>query len=267
MDAYKIRLRDCNSIEVADISVYKNRLNIKYGPNGLGKSSIAKAILATVLNDGSIQSLKPFKYRSLPGQHEPFVEGVEDVRSVLMFDESYVSQFVFQKDEVLKNSFEIFIQSDNFLAAMREIEILFDGIKTAFNNNEGLSSAISDLRELRDAFGVTKTGALSKASKGYKAFGSGNKIENIPDHLKPYSDFIKSEQPATWVTWQSKGNSFLELSDNCPYCSSSFGGSEAKNVAQSVAKEYDSKSVEHISALQAVIGRLGSYFENDCRES
>jgi ABC-type Mn2+/Zn2+ transport system ATPase subunit len=267
MDAYKIRLRDCNSIEVADISVYKNRLNIKYGPNGLGKSSIAKAILATVLNDGSIQSLKPFKYRPLPGQHEPFVEGVEDVRSVLMFDESYVSQFVFQKDEVLKNSFEIFIQSDNFLAAMREIEILFDGIKTAFNNNEGLSSAISDLRELRDAFGVTKTGALSKASKGYKAFGSGNKIENIPDHLKPYSDFIKSEQPATWVTWQSKGNSFLGLSDNCPYCSTSFGGLEAKNVAQSVAKEYDSKSVEHISALQAVIGRLGSYFENDCRES
>ena len=59
---------------------------------------------------------------------------------------------------------------------MQEIEELFSGIKSAFDNNEELESAISDLKELRDAFGVTKTGALSKSSKGYKAFGSGNKI-------------------------------------------------------------------------------------------
>ncbi|MDM7286233.1 hypothetical protein QUH32_24745, partial [Klebsiella pneumoniae] len=126
---------------------------------------------------------------------------------------------------------------------------------------------ISDLKELRDAFGVTKTGALSKSSKGYKAFGSGNKIANIPEHLKPFEEFIKSDQPATWIAWQTKGNSFLELSDNCPYCSSSFQGTDKKDVAQAVAKEYDSKSVEHLSALQAIIARLGKYFDDACRES
>jgi energy-coupling factor transporter ATP-binding protein EcfA2 len=266
MTAYTVKIKNCNSIESAQISITKGTLNIKYGPNGLGKSSIAKAILAAVADDGTIQRLKPFKYRAFEGRHDPSVTGVEDIKSVLVFDDSYVSQFTFQRDEVLKNSFEIFIKTDAFLSAMQEIEALFHGIRSAFDGNEDLSKAISDLKELRDAFGVTKTGALSKSSKGYKAFGSGNKIANIPDHLKSFEEFIKSDQPATWIAWQAKGNSFLELSDNCPYCSSSFQGNDKKNVAQSVAKEYDSKAVEHLSALQAIIGRLGIYFDGACRE-
>lgn len=266
MTAYTVKIKNCNSIESAQISITKGTLNIKYGPNGLGKSSIAKAILAAVADDGTTQRLKPFKYRAFEGRHDPSVTGVEDIKSVLVFDDSYVSQFTFQRDEVLKNSFEIFIKTDAFLSAMQEIEALFHGIRSAFDGNEDLSKAISDLKELRDAFGVTKTGALSKSSKGYKAFGSGNKIANIPDHLKSFEEFIKSDQPATWIAWQAKGNSFLELSDNCPYCSSSFQGNDKKNVAQSVAKEYDSKAVEHLSALQAIIGRLGIYFDGACRE-
>jgi hypothetical protein len=195
------------------------------------------------------------------------VHGTDGIGSVLVFDDAYVSQFVFQRDEVLKNSFGIFIKSPEFLAAMQEIEEQFKGIRSAFEGNEGLSNAISDLKEVRDAFGVTKTGALSKASKGYKAFGSGNKIVNIPERLKPFEDFIKSEQPATWIAWQAKGNSFVELSDNCPYCASDIREPGQKDTAKQVAKEYDSKAVEHLNALQAVIDRLGKYFEQTCREN
>lgn len=267
MSAFTVQIKNCNSIESAEIRIAKGTLNIKYGPNGLGKSSIAKAILASVNNDGTLKKLKPFKHRALADQFEPSVTGVEDVKSVLVFDDNYVSQFTFQRDEVLKNSFEIFIKTEAFVAAMQEIEALFQGVKSAFDGNEALANAISDLKELRDAFGVTRTGALSKSSKGYKAFGSGNKIENVPDHLKPFEGYIKSDQPATWIAWQTKGNSFLELSSNCPYCSSSFNGTDKKDVAQSVAKEYDSKAVEHLSALQAVIARLGNYFNAACRES
>ncbi len=173
---------------------------------------------------------------------------------------------MFQQDEVLKNSFEVFIKSESFLLNMQEIELLLSGIKSSFNGNEELSSAISDLKELRDAFGVTKTGTLSKSSKGFKAFGAGNKIENIPEQLKSYADFIKSDQPATWIAWQAKGNAFLQLSENCPYCSSSLQESNKRDTAQLVAQEYDSKSVEHLSSLQLIISKLGNYFEQSCRE-
>ena len=39
-----INIKNCNNIKDANISVEKNSLNIKYGMNGTGKSTIAKAI-------------------------------------------------------------------------------------------------------------------------------------------------------------------------------------------------------------------------------
>ena len=266
MSTYNVKIQNCNSIETAEIAITKGTLNIKYGPNGLGKSTIARSILAAVTRDGTLQNLKPFKFREHVGQHDPLVQGVDEIGSALVFDDTYVSQFVFLRDEVLKNSFDIFVRNDEFRAAMGEIEDLFSGIKSAFLENKDLDAAISDLKEVCNAFGVTKTGALSKASKGYKAFGSGNKIENIPAELTAFESFIKSENPAKWIGWQTKGNEFLELSDNCPYCASDIKEPEKKEIAKQVSKEYDSKAVEHLNGLQAVIVRLGKYFEQSCRE-
>ena len=263
---YTIKIENCNSLEKAAISISKGVLNIKYGPNGLGKSTISDAILASVANNGTLQDLKPFKYRALVGQHDPVVYGAENIGSILVFDDSFVSQFAFQREEVLKNSFEIFIKTDEYLAAMQKIEELLSGIKSTFDGNENLNNAISDLTEVRDAFSITKSGAISKASKGYKAYGSGNKIENIPTQLKPFEDFIKSDQPSSWIAWQTKGNAFLDLSDNCPFCSLSLKEPEKKDTARQVGKEYDSKAIEHLNALQAVISRLGKYFEPSTRE-
>jgi ABC-type Mn2+/Zn2+ transport system ATPase subunit len=267
MSTYTISIENCNSIEKADIKISEGVLNIKYGPNGVGKSTIARAIVASVANNGSLQNLKPFKHRAIASQQEPVVHGTENIRSFLVFDDAYVSQIAFQRDEVLKNSFDIFIKTDTFKTAMQEIEALLAGIKSTFEGNEAMIGAISDLKEVRDAFGVTKSGTLSKSSKGYKAFASGNKIENIPTLLKPFEAFIKSEQPANWIAWQAKGNAFLDLSDNCPYCASDLQEPEKKNTVRQVAKEYDSRTIEHLNTLQTIINRLGKYFEHLCRES
>ncbi|MEH8181508.1 AAA family ATPase [Aeromonas allosaccharophila] len=267
MSGYLIEIENCNSIDKAEINIFKGALNIKYGPNGLGKSTIARAIVASVTKDGSLHNLKPFKYRGVAGQNEPIVRGTENIESVLIFDDSFISQFTFQRDEVLKNSFDIFIKTKLYTDAMLEIEGLFTGIKAAFDENDTLANAVTDLKDVRDAFGITKAGALSKSSKGYKAFGAGNKIENIPLQLKPFEAFIKSDQPANWIAWQVKGNSFLELSDNCPYCASNIREPEKKDVAKQVAKEYDSRAIEHLNTLQTIINRLGKYFEPSCRDT
>lgn len=39
-----IKIKNCNNIKEANISVEKDMLNIKYGMNGTGKSTIAKAV-------------------------------------------------------------------------------------------------------------------------------------------------------------------------------------------------------------------------------
>jgi len=100
-----------------------------------------------------------------------------------------------------------------------------------------------------------------------KAFGSGNKIDNVPDSLKPFETFVKSNNPSKWIGWQIKGNEFLKLGDTCPYCSTALPNEEQKETALAVAKEYDAAAIGHLNTLKAVIERLGKYFSAACQEN
>jgi energy-coupling factor transporter ATP-binding protein EcfA2 len=265
---HKISISNCNSIDRADVDIVDGALNIKYGPNGLGKSTIAKAILAHVRADGTLQDLVPFKNREKPNAAPPKVEGADHIKTVLVFDEEYVQQFVFQKDEVVKNSFDIFIRTPEYLAEMAEIDALLSGIRNAFATNADIEQVVSDLKELREAFGkLSKGGDIPKNSKIQRAFGSGNKLENIPAALMPFETFIKSQEPAKWISWQVKGNEFTKLGDTCPYCASSLAEGGKKETALSVERAYDATAVGHLNALNAIIARLGKYFSQKCREN
>lgn len=263
-----VLITNCNSVDRAEIGLKEGALNIKYGPNGIGKSTIARAIVSKIRADGSLENLAQFKGRGKAGAPSPQVEGIDALKSALVFDDDYIQQFVFQKDEVLKNSFEVFIRTPEYLAEMAEIDELLAGIRQAFSDNQTVGQVILDLKELRDAFGKpSKTGAIPKSSKIHKAFGSGNKLENIPTALKPFETFIKSQEPAKWINWQIKGNEFLQLGDACPYCASPLDQAGSKDAALAVEKEYDATAVGHLSALRAIINRLGNYFSEKCREN
>ncbi|TPM92595.1 AAA family ATPase [Mesorhizobium sp. B2-1-3A] len=268
MADYQIKIENCNSIDCADIVIKKGSLNIKYGPNGLGKSTVAKAIVSQARNDGTLQDLAPFKGRGKVGSGQPKVGGIEGIASALVFDEEYVNQFAFRQDEVVKNSFDIFIKTPEYSSTMIEIEGLFAGIKKAFSDNAEIEQATKDLKELRDAFGKTNAdGSIPKSSKLLKAYGSGNKIENIPEALKPFESFIKSPDPSKWIGWQIKGNEFLKLGDTCPYCSTVLPEGPQKDIPLAVAKEYDATAIGHLNTLKAVIERLGKYFSTKCQEN
>lgn len=263
-----VTIKNCNSIECAEIVLVKNSLNIKFGSNGIGKSTIAKAIVGEIRKDSTLENLVPFKNKANHKAEKPTVLGVEGLSSALVFDEEYVNQFVFQQDEVIKNSFEIFIKTEEYNKSMNEMERLFEGIRKAFTSNAEIEKTISDLKELRDAFGTpNKDGSLPKSSKVMKAYGLGNKIENIPEPLKPFESFIKSSNPSKWIGWQIKGNEFLKLGDTCPYCSTALPPGPQKETALAVEKEYDEKSVSHLNTIKAVIERLGKYFSPKCQDN
>lgn len=268
MADYEITIENCNSIDTANIGVKRGCLNIKFGPNGLGKSTIAKAVVGKAHNDGTLAELVPFKSRGKPGAAQPNVEGIGDISSALVFDEAYVNLFAFQQDEVVKNSFDIFIKTPEYDTAMADIEKLFVGIKRAFADQPEIEQTTKDLKDLRDAFGrPNKDGSIAKSSKVFKAFGSGNKIDNIPDALMPFAMFVKSANPSKWIGWQIKGREFLDLGDTCPYCATALPKPEQKETALAVAKEYDATAIGHLNNLKEVIERLGQYFSDACQEN
>ncbi len=262
-----IKLQNCNNIDQAEIVIQKKSLNIKYGPNGLGKSTIAKAIVASTKDDDSLQQLMPFKQRNEPKPDVPSIKGAESINKVLSFDDLYVNQFVFKPDEVVTGSFDIFIKTDEYETAMKEIEDLFAGIKQTFENKDEIEAAISDLTEFKDSFLLTKNGELSKSGKGYKAFARGNKTKNVPPELQPFKSFIQSKESTKWIAWQKGGNAFLTISENCPYCSLDISVGDTKETAQHVAEVYHSKEVDNQNLLQAVINRLSKYFNEKCNKN
>lgn len=258
-----ITIRDCNSITRAEISLRTSALNVKYGANGVGKSTIARALSLQAQGQEALDQLLPFKHRGAKSEVRPQVTGAGHIKKVLLFDDSYVSQFTFQRDEVLKDSFEIFINTDEYREGIAAIEALFERIKSSLSAQKELEDIQSAFVELRDAFGLTKSGQLAKTSRGFKAIGMGGKLTNIPRELSGYRDFLQSENPAGWITWQAKGKPFLTLSEHCPFCSNP---DIDKTTAETVSQEYESAAVKNLSALRGIIDRLGGYFEESHRK-
>ena len=254
---YAITLEHCNSITKAQLTLRRGSLNIKYGPNGLGKSTIARALVLNAQGASALQELLPFKYRQGGTDKKPTVVGADEIKDVLVFDEHYVSQFVFQPDEVVKNSFDIFIRTPEYQAGIEELEAIFEDLKKVFLENAALDAVIASFTELRNAFTITKSGGIAKTSKGFKALGMGGKLATIPKPLLGFEEFLHSDDPAGWLSWQSKGKGFLELSDNCPFCSVS---QVNKTTAVSVSAEYESAAVKSLSALRLVLESLAGFF-------
>jgi energy-coupling factor transporter ATP-binding protein EcfA2 len=254
---YEITITDCNSITEARITLRRGSLNIKYGSNGTGKSTIARALVLNAQGADGLQDLLPFKYRNSKGGKAPTVLGADEIKNVLVFDEHYVSQFVFQPDEVVKNSFEIFVKTPEYARGIEELESIFENVKNLFLENEALDAAIASFTELRNAFTITKSGGIAKTSKGFKALGMAGKLTTIPKPLLGFEKFLQGDDPAGWLSWQSKGTGYLELSDNCPFCS--VPGVNKKTAVQ-VSEEYESAAVKNMATLRLTIERLARFF-------
>ncbi|ORT50222.1 AAA domain protein [Vibrio sp. qd031] len=259
-----ITIENCNSIDSATIALTEKKLNIKFAPNGSGKSTIAKAITLHSQND-SLDSLIPFKLKAdNPDAKTPTVAADAEVSSVMCFNEDYVRQFTFQSDELVSNSFDIFIRTDAYNVVEEQIEGIVNEIKGLFDENENLETFINDLNELGTAFTLTRTG-LSRNSTGMKGLSQGNKLQHIPEGLEVYQPFISSSSNVAWIDWQTKGSKeFSELSDCCPYCSSDT--TEKKEQITKVGEEYDKNVIKNLVKIIDVINKLGDYFTEEAKQ-
>ena len=266
MGFINIAIKHCNNLDSATISLAEQKLNIKFAPNGTGKSTIAKAILLGAKADQNLlNQLMPFKFRNEnPENKQPEVNGAEPLKNILCFNEEYVSQFVFKPNELLSNSFDIFIRNDTYKQREQEIEELVSNIKQLFAGNDELEALISTLKEMGGAFKLSKAG-LDKKSTGMKGLSAGNKIQHVPAGLEPYKPFIQSDNSVGWIEWQTKGYDFADLSDNCPFCISHTA--DKKEQIKKVGQEYDKNTIKNLIAIISVIEKLGDYFSDNAKST
>lgn len=264
----EIIVRNCNNIKSAELSIVEKKLNIKFAPNGTGKSTISKAIQFSSSDDQQVLSdLLPFKLREHnPEDLSPNVSGAEHINSIMCFNEEYVSQFTFKPEELVSNSFDIFIRTDDYKAVEADIENYVEAIRQQFTSNPDLELLISNLRELSGAFKVTAGGGLSKSSSGMKGLSGGNKIANVPPGLEAYQPFIQSPKSVNWIDWQAKGHKeFSELSASCPFCTTD-STAKQEQIAK-VSQEYDKNLIKNLLNILDVVENLGEFLSDEAREN
>jgi len=259
----KISIKNCNNIDSGEIIIKENLLNIKYAINGTGKSSISKAILykSSDLKDNTnkILDLKPYKADN-DNSIIPEINGIDKYKNVQIFSEDYVNNYVFQGNELIKGSFDIFIKNDAYENGIQEIESLVEEIKTILKEDKEIEILKRDFNEMINAFGSNVKKGLDGRSSLAKAFKNGNKVENIPQELEIYTEYIRSSENYKWIKWQIDGQTFIDLTENCPYCVSDI--KEKKGIIKKVAQSYDAKIIENMNKIVSVFERLDAYFSN-----
>lgn len=257
-----IKVKNCNNVQYAEFEICENKLNIKLAPNGTGKSTIAKAILLSNTDEPKMkEELMPFVLReSNPSNFSPEIEGINPNLKIMCYNEDYVRQFNFQKDELLSNSFEILIRTDTYKQLERDIAELVSRTKELFSTNPELEGLIQTLKELGAAFKTTKTG-ISKASSGMKGLSGGNKLKHIPTDLEQYRSFIESENCVEWIDWQIKGYNFGNMADNCPFCTSDI--TDKKEQINKVGKVYHKNDIKNLLGIINIIAKLGNYLSDE----
>ena len=262
-----ININRCNNIETGAVEVIEQTLNLKYAINGSGKTTIARAILASIQerlgpNKDALTALIPFKYRK-DTTAKPEVSGTETIQSVRVFDENYINEFVFQADELLKGSFDIFIRNQAYEQGMREIEIQVESMQKALSEDEDVAALIGDFNEISISFGKEAKVGINGTSVIAKTFKGGNKVANIPTGLESYKSYIRHSENYKWVKWQLGGNEFINIGPDCPYCTNDI--KEKRETIKRVSDFYEPKSIENLNKIVSAFKRLDKYFSDDTK--
>ncbi len=105
---FSVKIKNCNNIIESNILIQENYLNLKYAMNGTGKSTISKA-LKIYCEDKNFDDLKPFTQIGMPE-----VSVNKEIGKILTFDENFINNVVFKENEVIKDSFDIFIKTSDY---------------------------------------------------------------------------------------------------------------------------------------------------------
>lgn len=262
-----VKLERCNSIDTGVVEVIENALNLKYAINGSGKTTIARAILASVherlgSKKEALTALTPFKYRK-DASAKPEVTGTDAIQSVRVFDEAYINEFVFQADELVKGSFDIFIRGDAYEQGIKDIDAQVASMQKALSEDKDVADLISDFNEISASFGKETRVGINGTSVLAKTFKDGNKVANIPTGLESYKSFIQHSENYKWVRWQLGGKEFMDIGPDCPYCTNDI--KEKRETIKRVGEIYDPKAIENLNKIVSAFDRLNKYFSDDTK--
>lgn len=268
-----VKIKNCNCIKTADIRIELGTLNIKYGSNGTGKSTISKAFFAKARGDvEKLNALKTYNQTDLPD-----VQNM-DFNKVRVFDESYVNSYLFEEKSFLENSYRVFLKSEDCDELAGQIELLLQELQGMFQEADNIRELRAFLPQYFDAVKYKDGTIVKKGGVGEFLKGNGGGFDNYVE-LTAYKPFYDRDivSVSKWAKWRNDGIQQMN-GQTCPFCTHDMEeelinkqnatiSKVFKNSALSTANavlEYIKKGLdkgyineEAVQTLQSYIGAVG----------
>lgn len=259
-----IKIENCNNITECNLNITDGLLNIKYAINGTGKSTIAQAMRLSS-EAKSLEELKPF--RAIAIKDTSIVPVISNLpyRNIAIFDETYLKGYVYQKSELLKNTFDVMIQSPKYNELKQQIDEQLKDIKNVSEEKPNLLKIEEITQNLCKMLSVNSDKTkLSRKVKAIKSLIDDKKsaLFNAPEELKEFEPFISDENSTEWAAWKLSGLSKYGTKGICPYCATK--ENETIKKQEEIFKEsFNEESITYSSQLKQYLEALSAYINSE----
>jgi energy-coupling factor transporter ATP-binding protein EcfA2 len=251
-----IKIQNCNNIANGELSLYDNKLNILFGRNGTGKSTIARTIYLAS-QEKALTELAPYgKTDALPS-----IEGVGS-GGIAIFDENYVSQYVYQPDSLIKDAFEVLIRSQEYDEAKKNIDDALAKIRMTITERQGITDLRSQIGALIDTIKFTSGNKIAKRGGAKGILEGKGAYFNPPTELNDLKTFLEDDTVSKWAAWRLQGYTDFGAKGRCPYCATE-DTEKSTTINKVFSESFDKASVETAVAISKAIEALKPYLDEN----
>ena len=221
MSIQNIQIKNCNNIREANISFVENMLNIKFGYNGTGKSTISEAIRLKV-EGKSLDDLTPFSDENTDNNNMPFVADIP-FHKVKVFNDEYIRQYLFKTDGVFDDSYSVLLRSKECDELTKQINELLSELQNSVFQGDTIRDLSAMLARYTNAVKYSDNGVSKRGGVGEVLKGSGAGFDKHHD-LDKYKPFYSNtaEKVSSWAKWRTSGVDQMN-GDLCPFCATGLG--------------------------------------------
>lgn len=259
----KLEIKNLGIIDSGEIEIKENELNVKYGINGIGKSTISKGLEKKIKQE-DLSILKKYGSEILP---EINIDKCPS--NIITFNQEYVNQFLF-KEDLVHNSFEILINTEEYRLSVQRLNDYFQDVVNAIAiaNIETISN---DLNNFKNSLKFKKTRASSGNSytvPGTTKFVKGKKLgdisTSISSDIKHYEHLLKANNNYEWIKWFDGGVKYI-TNNRCPFCLNELP-SNFKDVYNSIKESFQSTALKQNVEIKNIVSNINKYI-NDSQQN
>lgn len=206
----EVKIKNLGILDEGLLDVKENVLNIKYGLNGIGKSTVARALKIANAN-GDLTNMAKYGTAIIPT-----VQVSQSFDDVAIFNDEYIEEYLF-KEDLANNSYEIFVNTNEYRSAVAELDAKFDKL-LGYISSANLNEIIDRYSVFINAIGVKASGTeISRSSKIYKSMNAVSVSNHLDETTSRYEPYLADANSNKWLGWFRDGKNYIH--DNmCPFC-------------------------------------------------